>query len=435
MAINTNLDYSVIIPNEASWITLAPQTKGLRQEEYTFSIDVHTGYNSRSAEIVFKDRNSPAADTLHIIQLGQTVFENMTIALGTDQTISSLFLNTQLASIKKLTVTGSINVSDFTTVRTKMLNLEEIDLGATTCTLIPQTAFSKHPSLQKIILSSQTKTIEFSAFYECTSLKAIDIPQNVRKIPYAAFYRCYALETVTLPDEITSIGEAAFAECFSLKDFAMPTNCTVLGKSAFSSCGELKGPIHLSEGMVELPDNAFTGCANLSKIKLPNTLRSIGKSALSGIGADTLDIPSEVHTIGEYAFSSSGIRSITLPHHITTISQSLCLNCQQLKSVDIPEGVTSIARSAFWQNSPSSLEHVTLPSTLSSIQDMAFPNIAQSITSRALIPPTLEYGAIPNGPMHWADANIPVFVPAASVEAYKAAPGWNKLTNIQPIVD
>lgn len=164
VAVNTNLDYDIIIPEEAAWITLAPQTKGLRSEEYQFIVAAHTDYNSRSAEVIFKDRNSPAADTLHLLQTSYKA----DITLGESESLGSRLSDEELKVIKTLILRGHLSDADFSAMRDRMPLLTDLDLYATDCPWIPHEAFCKrngglyvgHPSLTRIILPHGATHIE-----------------------------------------------------------------------------------------------------------------------------------------------------------------------------------------------------------------------------------------------------------------------------------
>ena len=87
--------------------------------------------------------------------------------------------------------------------------------------------------------------------------------------------------------------------------------------------------------------------------------------------------------------------------------------------------VTSIGECAFMYCY--SLTSITLPASVTSIgfQAFAFCFSLTSITSHAATPPTIEDSFSFEG----VDKSIPVYVPAGSIEAYKAATGWSDFTN------
>ena len=108
-------------------------------------------------------------------------------------------------------------------------------------------------------------------------------------------------------------------------------------------------------------------------------------------------IPSGVTSIGEDIFRyCSGLTSVTIPDSVTNIGNRAFANCSGLTSINIPSGVTSIGHNAFYQCSS-----------------------LTSITVEAINPPTLGNSVFAN------TNNCPIYVPSASVNAYKAASGWS----------
>ena len=102
-------------------------------------------------------------------------------------------------------------------------------------------------------------------------------------------------------------------------------------------------------------------------------------------------------------------------------------------SVTIPNSVTSIGKAAFY--GCTGLTSVTIPNSVTSINysNLAFDGCTglTSMTVEATNPPLAgdQYGnglAMPN-------YDIPLYVPAGSVNAYKKAYEWKKFTNIQVI--
>lgn len=96
---------------------------------------------------------------------------------------------------------------------------------------------------------------------------------------------------------------------------------------------------------------------------------------------------------------------------------------KDITAFDIPNGTTTIGGGAF--NYCSSLTSVTIPDSVTSIDNAAFKDCSSltSITIQATTPPTLGKQAFDN------TNNCPIYVPAESVEAYKAATNWSSLAD------
>lgn len=93
-------------------------------------------------------------------------------------------------------------------------------------------------------------------------------------------------------------------------------------------------------------------------------------------------------------------------------------DCTRLRSVIISEGVTYLASQSF--KGCTRLESVTLPSSMATI-NQSFQDCTglTSVTCLATTPPNCVYSPFSN------TNNCPIYVPAASVEDYKAASGWS----------
>ena len=95
------------------------------------------------------------------------------------------------------------------------------------------------------------------------------------------------------------------------------------------------------------------------------------------------------------------------------------VGCSDITSVTIEEGVTSVDHHAFWDCS--SLTTVTLPSTIMDLGNQAFGfSGLTTITIKATTPPTYGSSLFSD-----SEGLAHIYVPAASVAAYKAAEGWS----------
>lgn len=83
VTLRSNITYDVIIPSEVNWIT---EVKSKTFDTYThnFLIAANRDYDPRSAEIIFKDKNSLVSDTLTINQakLNGIIISNPDVSLG-----------------------------------------------------------------------------------------------------------------------------------------------------------------------------------------------------------------------------------------------------------------------------------------------------------------------------------------------------------------
>ena len=133
---------------------------------------------------------------------------------------------------------------------------------------------------------------------------------------------------------------------------------------------------------------------------------------------------------GQLSGSFNGVEavSITIPDSVTSIGNTAFYFCKGLTSINIPSGVTSIGNQAFY--SCSGLTSINIPSGVTSIGNEAFANCDSltNATIEAITPPTLGTNVL------YGTRNCPIYVPSASVDAYKAATNWsNYASRIQAI--
>ena len=119
---------------------------------------------------------------------------------------------------------------------------------------------------------------------------------------------------------------------------------------------------------------------------------------------------------------------------VKSIGNRAFMQCGDITSVMIPEGVETIGANAF--DGCQMLSNVTLPSTITSLGSQAFAYIGNNAYTYRSIQTTIAiYAETPASYNFLFDqcnalALAHIYVPAASVDAYKAANGWSNHASI-----
>ncbi len=271
------------------------------------------------------------------------------------------------------------------------------------------------------------RSIGNGAFAGCVSLTSIHIPDGVTSIEPNAFEDCRNLTSIYIPDGVTTIGYGAFDLCMSLTNITIPDGVTTIEDGVFRLCSSLTS-IHIPEGVTTIGKGAFMGCTSLTSINIPDGVTSIGIDAFSNCSSLTsIIIPDGVTTIEEGTFSDcTNLTSITIPDGVTSIGKGAFMGCSNLTSITIPDGVTSIGKGAFM--GCSSLTSITIPDGVTSIGESAFDDCSNltGVYCKPTTPPTFDYYQSSYYPIFQnTPSSMKIYVPAASVNAYKTAEGWS----------
>ena len=311
-------------------------------------------------------------------------------------------------------------------------NLVSVDIKASNN--IGERAFSDCPNLVSVDIKAGNN-IGKSAFSYCTHLVSVDI-KAANNIGESAFSSCRSLKTLSLDNKIKSFGWYAFSGCSNLKQFVIPDSVTILNYGLLGGCSSLKS-IRIHKNIQEI-DKAFYGCTNLSTLIIEdrNTtlkLGSISSPLFEDCKLDSVYIGGKIdyNTSSDYGYSpfyrNTSLRTVKISDVETTIYDKEFYGCTNLQNVPIGDNVKSIGKWAF--AGCSSLKNFTFGSGLQSIGQEAFSdciNITQ-ISSEAVVPPTCGINAL-DDINKW---NCKLFVPKASIDAYKQAPQWKEFFFIE----
>lgn len=226
-------------------------------------------------------------------------------------------------------------------------------------TEISANAFVRRGDLKEINIPDSVTKICDSAFKD-SNLQNIKIPNSVIEMYSEVFYGCRELRTVELSNnpEFKSIWPGMFRRCCCLTNIKIPKNVTVIGEEAFYGSG-LKN-VEFSNELESINQDAFACCGELETVNLPNSLTFIGDWAFANSGIKRISLPSNLKYLGCGAFESSELTTIEFPddYKFSVIKQGTFKDCENLKQVVIPFGVSKIETEAF---AYSGLELATLP--------------------------------------------------------------------------
>ena len=376
--LTTNLDYTIEIPEDAqSWLSLAPETRALREDTIVFEVTANEGMQ-RYTTVALKDEQGKILQTIIFRQLG-TCTE---VHVETKGELENELAGYDYANIESLKITGVLNDVDFLFIYRMMPNLKNLDIAEVNITALPIQAFYKSTNVENLILpntlitigeemfyQSKLKTVVIpanattignSAFEQCASLISIDIPANVETIGTAVFWGCSSLTTVTFEkgSQLKTIGGGssyygAFSDCTALTSIEIPASVETIEAAAFKGCSSLatvtfeNGSQLKTIGGGSYSSGAFSDCTALTSIEIPASVETIEAAAFKGcssLATVTFENGSQLKTIGggsSYygAFSyCTALTSIEIPASVETIKASAFKGCSSLATVTFENG-------------------------------------------------------------------------------------------------
>ena len=282
------------------------------------------------------------------------------------------------------------------------------------------------PTITDNSIEYTVTTIGNWAFYTCYGLTSIELPNTIKTIEPQAFYQCTGLTSITLPEGLESINDWAFQYCSGLESLVIPNSVQSIGVGMCDGCTNLKyidlqsatpdmqtpwffGPYkdfnnqQLTEFRVAENNQRYSQIdgvlCNKAQTELlvyppghgehytiPSSITTIKEWAFQGcVGLKTVEIPNTVTSIENHAFSESGLVSVAIPSSISVIDSLCFYHCNNLQSVDLGN-VATIKYGAF--SFCQSLTSITIPSTVKTIGNSAFGN--SGLTDDLDIPSTVE---------------------------------------------
>ena len=357
-------------------------------------------------------------------------------------------------------------------------------------------AFDSCTGLTSLILEEGVTSIGTCAFEGCSSLTTIKIPHSVKKIGDSSFWNCTNLASVTIGSGVENVSYGAFRSCVNLQDvFCYARQVPSTGSQIFYESNVGNATLHVPAASIEAYRSAseWKDFKNIvvfvmPKYQLKYVVDGEDYKMIEVESGETI-IPIEEPTKGGCTFSGWIGLPETMPEHDVTVNgyfsflvtineityscglsskEAIVTLCQPKSAkLTIPSTVNvdgvdyaikSIADDAFWGNffveelnisegvqtigkrafrNCYGLKKLTLPSTLTKINDYAFGNC--NLLSYVLVKWNEPINISNNvfGDSKWENGvevitmpSATLFVPIGTMHKYQTAEGWNKFATV-----
>lgn len=264
-----------------------------------------------------------------------------------------------------------------------------------------------------------------------TELTTLDIPStveyqgvvyNVTRVGKQAFYGAQKLQQVTMCESIKTIDRYAFMNCPQLKEVQIGENVDSILLDAFGF-GKLQ--------QLSIPKNVKY-IAPLIVRKNPITSINVHPENSNYTSIDGVLFNKNENIL--HTFPAAYATRYTIPESVDTIG-SCAFAGTSIESVIFPKNLVCIANEAFIGTK---LTELILPASLQSIGMYAFDMCTSlmKVICHATTPPIMsdgeseyKYHVFLRVPV----SEIPLYVPAESIDAYKEANQWKEFGQILPI--
>lgn len=265
-----------------------------------------------------------------------------------------------------------------------------------------------------------------SVYGECKKLSGVTIESGVTAIPSGMFANDSGLTSIVVPDTVRTVGDMSFQNV-SITDVTIKSGVTY-GYAPYRYIKTLTG-FTIESGVTEVPEEVILlesvyDSGSHFDITIPDTVRTIKRLAFANRRISGLTIGDGVETIEGYAFKGCSVpygselmnNGIIIPDSVKDIggqdywNGGYSFSGLNVDSYEVGSGCTHIAKGSFASEGSGSGKWTGV-----------------TFTIRATVPPTLDesnaFSTAKYGIKH-------IYVPAESVDAYKAATNWSVFANI-----
>ena len=433
--VKANVDYEVQMP-DVDWITEV-STRGMSSHSLLYTVAPNEDYDSRSAEIIFYDKNNDLKETLKVVQAQKNaiIISEKNITVENAGGIIEVKINSNIdfevqipLEISWISIADTraliensiyLSIAENTSEEERIASITILNNEAQLYDSITITqAKAVHAGYENgtvtIAKAGTMKTLLGSDYLNISSLKIVgpingDDVYYLRKMlgarnsfsetewgklttldlseariveggEYYYYYQDWRGNDYNYYTSNNAIGEYMFNGCINLQNIILPANVTSIHDYAFSNSSNLV-TITLPAGVTSIGDYAFKGCSSLTSIDIPDSVTILGEASFQEchkllsvkIGKGIIELGTAGSTGIFYGCES--LISIEIPDNIISIGEDTFNYCTSLENIKIGEGVTYIGNRAFGRCAMTTIE---IPDNVTVIDDAAFiecPNL------------------------------------------------------------
>ena len=276
-----------------------------------------------------------------------------------------------------LTISGTGEITDYpnfadvpwNAYREKILSVV-MEPGVTS---VGRYAFFQCINMTSVEMPEGVTSIGNNAFSACRNLTSVVIPESVTNIGFAAFMACNGLTSVTIPAGVASISSTSFGACFILENIFVDEGNTVYASAdgiLFNKdqttlitypAGKKNTTYIIPEGVTNIASCAVYNCGYLTSVTIPRSVASIGNNAFDfcyNLRDISVDEGNEAYaSVDGVLFNKDRTVLVAYPAG------------KENTAYTIPDGVTNVGRSAFWD---CMLTSIVIPESVTKIEWGAF---------------------------------------------------------------
>ncbi len=252
-------------------------------------------------------------------------------------------------------------------------------------------------SIKSITLPESLRNIYTNAFMYCNDLENVKIPSNIRVISQEAFYGCPKAfgENLIIPDGFKQVTSKCYAmtsyddDDGTLKEIVIPDSVTKISDAAFRHRTGVE-KVTMSKNLTTIEEMAFLGCSSLKSVELSDTITVMGASAFCGSGVETVVLPKNACVDTLVFGDCQNLKKVTVPEGVTystgsyshfsnaplleeaevrsaEVPKQMFSQCKNLKNVVLGDGVKRILKNAFDRGETDVVLSLHIPASVESI--------------------------------------------------------------------